>query len=59
MAFDGITISGLINEIKNTFIPGRITKINQPEKDALILTLKNEKEQRMLLLYHAPWEYQE
>lgn len=54
MAFDGITISGLINEIKNTFIPGRITKINQPEKDALILTLKNEKEQRMLLLSASP-----
>lgn len=50
MAFDGITVASLVSEIKNNFTDGRITKITQPEKDALIITLKNTKEQKMLLL---------
>lgn len=50
MAFDGITVASLVSEIKNNFTDGRITKITQPEKDALIITLKNTKEQKMLLM---------
>ena len=50
MAFDGITVASIVSEIKDNFINGRITKITQPEKDALVITLKNAKEQRMLLM---------
>jgi predicted ribosome quality control (RQC) complex YloA/Tae2 family protein len=50
MAFDGITVASIVSEIKDNFINGRITKITQPEKDALVITLKNTKEQRMLLM---------
>lgn len=40
MALDGITIAALANELKNTLVNGRITKIAQPEKDELLLTIK-------------------
>ena len=33
MAFDGITIASLVHEFKDTLEGGRISKIDQPEKD--------------------------
>ena len=40
MAFDGITIANIKNELENTILNGRIYKIAQPEADELILTIK-------------------
>ena len=40
MAFDGITISALVMELKNALIDGHIKKIAQPEPDELILTIQ-------------------
>ncbi|MCI9079364.1 MAG: fibronectin/fibrinogen-binding protein [Lachnospiraceae bacterium] len=40
MALDGITIAALAYELKNILTNGRITKIAQPEKDELLLTIK-------------------
>lgn len=40
MALDGITIAALVNELKNTINGARITKIAQPEKDEILLTIK-------------------
>ena len=40
MAFDGITIANLAKELNDTLAGGRIQKIAQPEKDELILTIK-------------------
>ena len=40
MAFDGITISNIVYELKNTLLDGRINKIAQPEEDELLLTIK-------------------
>ncbi len=40
MALDGITISALTKELKDTLLSGRITKIAQPEVDELLLTIK-------------------
>lgn len=40
MALDGITIAALVYELENTLVNGRITKIAQPEKDELLLTVK-------------------
>lgn len=48
MAFDGITIAAIVNELNKVLIGGRIFKIAQPEKDELILTIKNNKEQYRL-----------
>ncbi len=41
MAFDGITVAALAAELKETLEGGRIYKIAQPEKDELLLTVKN------------------
>lgn len=45
MALDGIVIANIANEINNTLTGGRITKIAQPEKDELLLTIKQSKEE--------------
>lgn len=50
MAFDGITVSHLAKELSGVLTGGRITKIAQPEKDELILTIKNNRETCRLLL---------
>ena len=50
MAFDGITISCLKEELKNTLLNGRIYKIAQPETDELLLTIKNNSSQYRLVL---------
>lgn len=43
MAFDGITVSCLVEEMKEKILNGRIYKIAQPEKDELLLTIKCKK----------------
>lgn len=50
MAFDGITISCITNELNDKLQNGRIVKIAQPENDELILTIKVNKEQFRLLI---------
>ena len=41
MALDGIVISNIAEELSQTLTGGRIIKISQPEKDELVLTVKN------------------
>ncbi len=41
MAFDGFVISCLADSLRSCLVGGRITKISQPEKDEIILTIKN------------------
>lgn len=41
MAFDGIFIYSLVTELKKTIVGGRVEKVNQPEKDEVILTIKS------------------
>lgn len=50
MALDGIVISNIVHELSEKLIGGRINKIAQPEKDELLLTIKNNREQYRLLL---------
>ena len=40
MAFDGITISNIVYELRETLLDGRINKIAQPEDDELLLAIK-------------------
>lgn len=41
MAFDGITVAALAAELKEKLVGGRILKISQPEREELLLTIKN------------------
>ena len=50
MALDGIVINNLVSELSDTLVGGRINKIAQPEKDELLLTIKNNREQYRLLI---------
>ncbi|MBR5578405.1 MAG: NFACT family protein, partial [Lachnospiraceae bacterium] len=50
MAFDGITVSCLKNELQNKLLQGRIYKIAQPEADELYLTIKTAGAQYRLVL---------
>lgn len=50
MALDGIVISNVVYELKEKLIDGRISKISQPEKDELVLTIKNNRDNYKLFL---------
>jgi len=50
MAFDGITVAALVNEMNMYLKEARIAKIAQPEADELILTIKSMAGQKRLLL---------
>ena len=42
MAFDGICVAAVVRELNERLNGGRITKIAQPEKDEITVTVKNE-----------------
>lgn len=50
MALDGIVISHLVKELREVLIQGKIDKINQPEKDELIFSIRNNKQRYKLLM---------
>ncbi len=50
MAFDGITVAALVQELKDNLCGGRISKIAQPESDELLLTIKSPQGQRRLYI---------
>ena len=50
MAFDGITTAGIAAQLRETLVGGGISRIIQPEKDELLITIKNQKTQYLLLM---------
>ena len=50
MAFDGITIANIAQELNQTIVGGKINKIAQPENDELLLTIKPAKGQVRLVI---------
>ena len=50
MAFDGITVAAVVKQLNDTVLDGRLSKISQPEKDELLLTIKNEGRQYRLMM---------
>ena len=50
MAFDGITISNIVHELREELLDGRINKIAQPEADELLLTIKSKTGQKRLYI---------
>jgi predicted ribosome quality control (RQC) complex YloA/Tae2 family protein len=53
MAFDGITVACLVQELNRRLKGGRISKIAQPEKDELQLTVKADENLRLLISANA------
>ena len=54
MAFDGISVAALVKELNEKLTDGRVSKIAQPEADAVLLTVKNGRNQYRLLLSANP-----
>lgn len=50
MALDGLVIANVIKELNDTLLGGRINKISQPDADALVLLVKNNRTQYKLFL---------
>lgn len=50
MALDGIYLSSLIHEFRNKMLNAKIDKINQPEKDEIILTVRKDRKNLKLLI---------
>lgn len=54
MAFDGVLINAIVNELKANFINGRIDKIHQPDKDILIISIWCKGKTQKLMLSSNP-----
>ena len=50
MAFDGMVVAGLVRELDAALSGGHVGKIAQPEKDALVLTIKKDRNNHKLYL---------
>ena len=53
MALDAATIAALTQELSETLRDGRIEKVQQPEKDLILLTVRSAGENRKLLIRAA------
>lgn len=54
MALDGIFLRGIVNELKNSIINGKVDKINQPEQDEIIIFIRNNSKNIKLLISSSP-----
>ncbi|HCW53837.1 MAG TPA: fibronectin/fibrinogen-binding protein, partial [Clostridium sp.] len=54
MALDGIYLHTLVNNLEKSIVNSKIDKINQPEKDEIILTLRKERKNIKLLISSSP-----
>lgn len=50
MALDGIYLYSLVNDLQKSIVNSKIDKINQPEKDEIILTFRKERKNLKLLI---------
>ncbi len=50
MAYDGIAVAAAVHELNNRLLMGSITKVAQPEKDELLLTIKCNRQQLRLTI---------
>jgi predicted ribosome quality control (RQC) complex YloA/Tae2 family protein len=54
MAYDGVLINSIVNELKENFISGRVDKIHQPEKDLLHISIWCKSKTQKILLSCNP-----
>lgn len=50
MAFDGIFLHSLLEELKKEIINAKVDKVNQPEKDEIVLTIRCSRSNKKLLI---------
>ncbi|EJO5346964.1 NFACT family protein [Clostridium botulinum] len=50
MALDGIFLFSIINEMNTKILNGRVDKVTQPEKDEIVLSIKNNRKTYKLLI---------
>ncbi|KOA20963.1 hypothetical protein CLHOM_05510 [Clostridium homopropionicum DSM 5847] len=50
MALDGVFLRSIVNELNNKILNGKVDKVNQPESDEIILSIRNGKENYKLLI---------
>jgi len=50
VAFDGIMVHGILKELRNALLDGYIQKIQQPEKEELMITVKMQRSMQKLLI---------
>lgn len=50
MSLDGVFLYSVINELKGTIINGKVDKVNQPEKDEIILNIRQGRTTHKLLI---------
>ena len=50
MVFDGITVAAVVKELNTRLLSGRITKIAQPEKEEILLTIKTDSSTERLFI---------
>lgn len=53
MPMDGFTLSFLQRELRDTLLGGRVDKVNQPERDALVLLIRSGGNHKLLLSANA------
>ena len=53
MAFDSLSLSIIVSELSSVLIGGKITKIQQPEKDEITLSIYNKGNYRLLISANA------
>ena len=54
MPMDGLTLGFVARELDALLAGGRVDKVNQPEKDTVVLLLRAGNENRRLLLCASP-----
>ena len=54
MALDGVFLHSLLKNIESILTDSKIDKINQPEKDEIIITLRKDRKNHKLLISSSP-----
>src|SRR5690625_889170 len=54
MPFDGVVTKAITEELNDTIVQGRISKIHQPTSTELVLTIRNQRMNHKLLLSIHP-----
>ena len=54
LALDGIFLYSIAEELKNSILNGKVEKVNQPEKDEIILSIKKDRNNYKLLISASP-----
>ncbi|WMJ81383.1 NFACT RNA binding domain-containing protein [Clostridium sp. MB40-C1] len=50
MALDGMFLNSIVYELNNSILNGKIDKVNQPEKDEIVLTIRQGRKNTKLLI---------